>query len=367
MGGRPAWGVIAWLMVGLAGCRAAWQPEAAPPIWPPAAVAEPALVALPSPTVTLFPSPETPHISLAAWPTATLWLTPTLTQPQLTPVPSAPAPTLSLTQPTPTPWSTPPAITPLPLPTAAAPGLVYLPLGFSSQGYPLEGWQVGEGSRHIILVGGIHGGYEWNTVLLAYELLDYYTAWPAEIPTNITLTIIPVANPDGLMRVTGSPGRFSADAVSEPTAPGRFNGRNVDLNRNWDCAWSPQAQWRDQLVSGGEAPFSEPETAALRDFIVATRPAVVVFWHSAARGVYLAQCDGVQAAATRPLAEVYATAADYALNAVFAAYPITGDASDYLNGLGIPAFTVELTTHEVIEFDRNLAAVQALLARLAPP
>ncbi len=247
------------------------------------------------------------------------------------------------------------------------PGSVYFPLGLSSQGYPIEGWQLGSGPRQLVLVGGIHGGYEWNTVLLAYAMLDYYTQRSAEIPADVTLTIIPVANPDGLVRVIGHAGRFQGADVTEPTAPGRFNGRAVDLNRNWDCAWAPQARWRDQVVSGGEAPFSELETVALRDFILATRPTLVLFWHSAARGVYLAQCNGVQAANTRPLAEIYAAAAGYALNATFDAYPITGDAADYLNGLGIASFTVELSTHDGVEFEVNQAGVRALLAWLAAP
>jgi predicted deacylase len=229
---------------------------------------------------------------------------------------------------------------------------------------PIVSYRFGEGETPLILAGGMHGGYEWNTILLAYELLDYLQANPDFIPPSLTVYLIPNANPDGLYAVTEKTERFSAADVHSDTIPGRFNGRNVDLNRNWDCNWSPTALWRDNEISGGSAPFSEPENLALRDFILPIRPSAVLFWHSAATGVYSAGCGQVDTA-SKNLAQIYATASGYPLYDSFHHYDITGDASDWLAMQSIPSFTVELRTHEQLDWDMNLAGLRALFQHLA--
>ena len=57
----------------------------------------------------------------------------------------------------------------------------------------------------------------------------------------------------------------------------------------------------------------------------------------------------------------YAKAAGYRSVTSFDAYPITGDAEGWLASIGIPAITVELSTHSTIEWDKNLAGITAVL------
>jgi hypothetical protein len=56
----------------------------------------------------------------------------------------------------------------------------------------------------------------------------------------------------------------------------------------------------------------------------------------------------------------YANAAAYTAIDSFDAYPVTGDAEGWLASINVPAITVELKTHESIEWDRNLAGIKAL-------
>ena len=232
-------------------------------------------------------------------------------------------------------------------------------IGRSVNGLPITAHTVGTGEPVIALVGGIHGGYEWNTILLSYALLDHYRAQPSE---DVTLIVIPSGNPDGQRLITGSDERFRmADVTMEDTAPGRFNGNGVDLNRNWACEWQPEARWRDRTVSGGTAAFSEPEAIALRDYLAAIRPNVTIFYHSAANGVFTGQCGDEQADETLRLSTLYADAAGYPLYSEWSAYPITGDASDYLNTLGLASFTVELVNQIDLDFDKNIAGVEAII------
>jgi LysM repeat protein len=235
----------------------------------------------------------------------------------------------------------------------------YAIIGFSAGGRAIEVFSFGEGPNHVVFVGGIHGGQEWNTVLLAHEIIDYFNAYRDDIPAGVTVDIIPVANPDGLFLVTGSAGRFDPQWVVEPTQRGRFNARGVDLNRNWDCDWSASARWGGRSVDPGSSPFSEPETRALRDYFLALSPRAVVFWHSMANLVAPGGCGGADGGSGL-LATTYGEAAGYPVGP-FTAYEVTGDASAWLAGQGIPAIIVELATKDRSESGSNLAGVFAVL------
>jgi hypothetical protein len=235
-------------------------------------------------------------------------------------------------------------------------------IGVSAEGRDIEAYTYGNGQTHLAFVGGIHGGYEWNSVLLAYEFIDYLNANPVAVPEHIAVTIIPSANPDGVYKVVGKEGRFTkADVPTDTsTVPGRFTANDVDLNRNFDCKWQPESMWRGNPVSAGSAPFSEPEAAAMKSFVETSKPSAVVFWHSQANAVYASECENGILPVTLSIMSAYARAAGYEEVESFDAYEITGDAEGWLASIGIPAITVELQTHETIEWERNLAGVNAL-------
>ncbi|MDO8574192.1 MAG: M14 family metallopeptidase [bacterium] len=236
-------------------------------------------------------------------------------------------------------------------------------IGQSVEGRSIEAYTYGSGAKHLVFVGGIHGGYEWNSVVLAYEFLDYLENTSGTLPAGLTVTVIPSANPDGVFNVVGKEGRFAAGDV--PTsqsvqAAGRFNANKVDLNRNFDCKWQPKSTWRGAEVSAGTAAFSEPEAKAIRDFALREKPAGFIFWHSQANAVYASECKDGILAGTMTLMNTYAKAAGYPAVDTFDAYEVTGDAEGWLASIDIPAITVELKTHETIEWENNLAGVKAL-------
>ena len=238
-------------------------------------------------------------------------------------------------------------------------------IGSSVAGRDISAYVFGEGEKEILFVGGMHGGYEWNSSLLAYEFIDHLSSNLDMIPEGVRVSVIPVLNPDGLALVTGSGGRFAATDVPDPTtrvSDGRFNKNYVDLNRNFDCKWAPESSWRGAPVSAGTAPFSEPEAAALRDYVTANAPDAVVFWHSQANNVYASECHTGPLPETLALMNAYANAAGYGAVPAFTAYPITGDAEGWLASIGIPAITVELKTYQSIEWAQNLAGVNAILS-----
>ncbi|MEP7293277.1 MAG: M14 family zinc carboxypeptidase [Chloroflexota bacterium] len=225
-------------------------------------------------------------------------------------------------------------------------------IGYSLGARPLVAQRFGSASaltsRVLLLVGGIHGGWEGNTVTLMEALIDHFTKLPEDVPPGVALMIIPVANPDG----------YALGRVEQ----GRFNNAGVDLNRNWSCEWSAEAYWRRERVNPGARPFSEPETRALADFIGQTRPAGVLFFHSAANGVFAGDCGGDHG--SEALAATFGEAAGYLHDAPFTAYPVTGVASNWADGEGIPAADVELRSSSDSEYEQNLRGVLAILAEL---
>jgi murein tripeptide amidase MpaA len=239
-------------------------------------------------------------------------------------------------------------------------------LGYSVLNRPIELYTFGSGPDTLIFIGGLHGGYEWNSTVLAYEFITYFTDEPAAVPESLTVHIIPAANPDGIFAVTGKSGPITAeDVIVADTFPARFNSNGVDLNRNWGCEWASSAVWWDDTISGGPAPYSEIENKILLAFIESREAGLkgVVFWHSSAFLVSPGQCGETVHQPSVDIAAVYAQAARYPVGS-FEAYPITGEASDSLAEMGIPAFSVELSSHEAIDWVRNRDGMLALFAFL---
>src|SRR5438128_8230841 len=73
-------------------------------------------------------------------------------------------------------------------------------IGYSQLGTPLLVYHLGTGDQPVFILSGQHGGPERNTVALGNQLWDYFSANPAEIPSNLRLDFMPEGNPDGLVR-----------------------------------------------------------------------------------------------------------------------------------------------------------------------
>ncbi|MEK7552068.1 MAG: M14 family metallopeptidase [Patescibacteria group bacterium] len=239
-------------------------------------------------------------------------------------------------------------------------------IGTSVEGREIVAYHFGEGDTELLFVGGIHGGYSWNTTLVAYRLMDYLLEEGTTnvIPTNVKVTVIPVLNPDGLSKVATTTGRFTkADIRASQTTQvaGRFNGNTVDLNRNFDCDWQATGKWQSKDVSGGDAVFSEPESQAIKNYVETKKPDAVVVWYSAAGGVFASNCHKGILPETSTLTKTYADASGYPASDDFDFYEITGDMVNWLAKINVPAISVLLSTHNEVEWDKNQKGIDALL------
>jgi murein peptide amidase A len=297
--------------------------------------------ALMTPTLAVSFTPLTSRPSLSTTPaellqaTLPLALAATLTFP----------PTLSLPTPSPVPVG-------FPTPTFGAQAAQLPPIftiGTSVQGRAIDIWRIGNGPQAILLVGGIHGGWERNTTALVQALIQHFSTNPDQVLPQITLLLLPTLNPDG--------------AALGQTVDGRFNANGVDLNRNWACDWANQAEWRQGPVDPGPNAFSEPETQAMVRLVRAVPLRVALFYHSAANGIFSGDCEGRSTSGA--LAEVLGNASGYPFGAPFSLYRVTGTAANWMDGQGIAAADVELSTSADSELERNLSGIMALQCWLA--
>lgn len=238
-------------------------------------------------------------------------------------------------------------------------------LGKSVDGNDIMAYHFGEGAKEVLFVGGMHGGYSWNTALVAFNLVDFLKDNPTAVPTDVKVTVIPLLNPDGFNKVIGTTtGEFNTSTVTKDSTKltsGRFNGANVDLNRNFDCDWQAVGTWNKTPVSGGSAAFSEPESRAIKSYVESSKPKAVVVWYSAAGGVFASNCHEGVSGETDALTKKFATASGYPAHSSFDFYATTGDMTNWLAKIGIPAISVLLSNHTDAEWSKNLEGIKAVL------
>ncbi|HMK07870.1 MAG TPA: M14 family zinc carboxypeptidase, partial [Anaerolineales bacterium] len=233
----------------------------------------------------------------------------------------------------PTPKASAPGSSPSPLATAAtlppatptaAEGDPFV-IGRSVGGRPLEVYRFGDGPRQLLIVAGIHGGYEWNTIALADELIERLRGEPDMIPEDVTLYLLRAMNPDGEARSHGYAGRANDDGV--------------DLNRNWPVNWHLDWDrtycWHYLPITAGDHPLSEPETQAVMAFILDHDLAGLISYHSAALGIFPG--GSPPDTASQRLAEALAEVSGYRYPPRDYGCEYTGQFADWAISQGIPA------------------------------
>lgn len=133
----------------------------------------------------------------------------------------------------------------------------YLEIGKSVRGRSIMATVYGTGKIRVIVVGGIHGD-EPSSSILAKALAA--TIGRDGLPGNLSIIIVPDANPDGLVVNT------------------RVNTNGVDINRNFPSkSW--KADYPDDRHYPGTAPATEPETRALIKLVEDYPPNLLITLH----------------------------------------------------------------------------------------
>lgn len=226
-------------------------------------------------------------------------------------------------------------------------------IGYSVGGQPIAVGRYGSGPHKIVLVGGIHAGASPNSIELTRTTAQWLADNPEGLPASVTVIVLENLNPDSEY----APGKLE----------GRYNANGVDLNRNWDCEWKadPAIQGVRRQGAGGDAPFSEPETHALAQFLEGEKPELVIFWGAQAAGgmVIPGGCPSIDES-TEQLTRAFSESAGYAYEAeLFSS--TEGDATNWLALQGIPSFFVLLPDVWSVHWVENLEGLMAVIELIA--
>ena len=186
---------------------------------------------------------------------------------------------------------------------------VYEEVGAFYEGYRGEKRIIGasrEGRNlYAMYVGtseGVRGGAAAGIATYAIHAREWITSYLAlqHLRRGIVrggVWVVPLVNPDGALLV-----QEGADSVRPSLRGGllylnggadfslwKANARAVDLNVNFDAGWGTGRQnVRAPAPANyiGTAPFSEPETQALRDFTLEVTPSFTVSYHTKGEVIY---------------------------------------------------------------------------------
>ena len=264
-------------------------------------------------------------------------------------------------------------------------------IGRSLEGRPVYGLKVSDNpaldeDEPAFLVLGCHHAREWISVevplLLGRHLLENYAADPAirALVDRGEIWIVPLLNPDGL--------EYSIHVYRYWRKNRRANSDGsfgVDLNRNYGFMWgyddagsSPEPA---SNIYRGTAPFSEPETEAVRRLFVSRDFRAVVSFHSYSQVIlypwaYItqpsprdAELSGLARTMAGLMAAVRGTVYAYGQSAGGIGYTSNGDTADWTFAVaGGPSFTVELPPEDADEggFFNDEAEIDAIFRENLP-
>ncbi len=229
-------------------------------------------------------------------------------------------------------------------------------IGSSVLGNDLYYIKIGGGNKSIIITGGIHARENITSLLVMRQA---FAVIGKELP--LTVYFVPMVNPDGAILIEkGADGAKEYGEFvrtvngSDDFSLWKANVRAVDLNVNFDAKFGlGKSNLRTPASQNyiGQFPFSEPETAALRDFTLKIKPIFTVSYHALGREVYwyFGQSDMRDKEFAHKVAEYLG------YKAVDGDLSSTGGYKDWCVLSGIPALTIEVgdgsLSHPVSEAD----------------
>ncbi len=215
-----------------------------------------------------------------------------------------------------------------------------------------------EDEAEVIIIG-CHHAREWISVevpfLLGRHLLENYESDPQvrNLVDESQIWIVPLLNPDGL--------EYSIHFYRYWRKNRRDNGDGsygVDLNRNYGYQWGCDNEGSSpnpySAVFRGTAPFSEPETRAIRELFARRNFQALVSFHNYSQVILYpwgyTENPAPDAALLDQMASSMSSLIQSVSGNVYACgqagsslYLTNGDTTDWSYGIcGIPSFTIEL-------------------------
>jgi protein MpaA len=204
----------------------------------------------------------------------------------------------------------------------------------SHEGRQIYLLELGEGDSTTLIFGGFHGS-EHSGVQLVFRFAEYlYNEQLSDLSSRVI--IVPVLNPDGLLKTT------------------RTNARGVDINRNF-----PTQNWRSEHKSKknfpGVSPGSEKETEIAIALVETYKPQRIISVHAPLKTV---NYDGPALTLARAMAKQNGYPVDSDIG-----YATPGSFGTFAGKeKGIPTITLELPrdSFDIIWQENRAALLEAI-------
>ncbi|MEG9297299.1 M14 family metallopeptidase [Mangrovibacillus sp. Mu-81] len=159
-------------------------------------------------------------------------------------------------------------------------------IGESVLGKPIVQMKIGSGRKKVHMDASFHAN-EWITTSILMTFINDYLlsltnvkpirgVQTHQVYTEVTLSIVPMVNPDGVdLVLKGPPGNMKDQLVKINRGSTDFTGwkaniRGVDLNNQFPAKWEIEKERKEEKEPAprdfpGDKPLSEPETIAMAE------------------------------------------------------------------------------------------------------
>lgn len=216
--------------------------------------------------------------------------------------------------------------------------VVEIVYGYSEDGRPIEGYEIGNGDNCLLFFSGIHGNERGTKILLNTFVQEVEKNLEIIHPSN-KLLVIPLLNPDGFY-----------------DREDKYNSNGINLNRNFYSEYWASYSSDDPTWYGGPEPFSEAESRVMKDVVEGCNTKLMVAYHS--QGYLVSPEHDTE---SEELAVWYAekTGYDY-----FDDWDFHGTATGWFTETtGYPSITVELTDHTTSDWQINREALFEIVSK----
>ncbi|KAB2333855.1 M14 family metallopeptidase [Bacillus mesophilum] len=160
-------------------------------------------------------------------------------------------------------------------------------IGNSVLGKPIQEIKIGTGPKKVQINASFHAN-EWITTPILMALVNNYLLALTNMRPirglnvlpyyqNVSLSIVPMVNPDGVNLVLkGPPAEMSEQVLQINNGSTDFSGwkaniRGVDLNNQYPAKWEVEKERKEEKSPAprdfpGTAPLTEPEAIAMAEF-----------------------------------------------------------------------------------------------------
>lgn len=199
-------------------------------------------------------------------------------------------------------------------------------IGLSVMGKPIYELRIGNGSKIVHYNAGMHAN-EWITsMVLMYLVNDYLLnlVWDEKtyelFYETITLSVVPMINPDGVdLSINGPITSMAKQLIEWNEGSSNFsnwksNINGVDLNDQFPAHWDKEkengAKSNGPRDYGGEAPLTEPEAIAIANLTKKESFCSVYALHTQGKEIYWG-FEGLEPPISKEMAETFSLLSGY--------------------------------------------------------